>query len=317
MATVAADIWWRRGLRQMGAPALRALPIPQGQKWAAAGKAADLIESAASPHKVVHMVEGFKMRVDLRESYERRMYYSGVYNPYLTRLFKRILKPGDTVVDGGANIGYFSLLAARCVGARGQVHAFEPIPQTFETLAYNVRLNALSTVQTNRLALSSCSGELHFEVPVEEQAGNGLGLGRLASIALRGSGMQVVAQAGTLDEYSRRAGIDFIKLVKLDIEGSESAAIEGMRCLLQEQRIAYLICEQNTPLLDALGIAPATMRCALQTYGYGCYFISTYIGPGRTERLELVESSSMPAPDIYGDYLFVAPGMPLPAKKQA
>jgi hypothetical protein len=87
--------------------------------------------------------------------------------------------------------------------------------------------------------------------------------------------MQVVVPAGTLDEYSRRVGVDSIELVKLDIGGSESAAIEGMQRLLREQRIAYLICELCPALLDELGIPSAAMRCALQAHGYSCYFIST------------------------------------------
>lgn len=126
MVPTVAETWWRRSLRRLVVHTLRALPIPGAQKWVIAGIAADLLESPASPLKVAQMAGGFKMLVDLSESYERSIYYSGLYKPYLTRLFKQLLLPGDTLIDGGANIGYFSLLAAKYVGEQGNVHAFEP-----------------------------------------------------------------------------------------------------------------------------------------------------------------------------------------------
>ncbi len=250
------------------------------------------------------------MDLDLSESYERRMYYSRLYAPHLASLFKHLLMSGDTVIDGGANIGYFSLLAAKYVGDHGNVHSFEPILQTFEVLNKNIRLNSLANIHANRLALTQSTGNLSFEIPKDTHTGEPLGW--LATTALLGRGPQVTVPAGTLDEYADRLGITSIKLVKLDIEGSEVAAIAGMRQLLSKHRISYLVCELSKILLDKMGIPYSAMQEALSEYGYSCYLIkcdTAWIG---AEPVNLVATSLEDILPIHGDYLFVAPGMTLP-----
>jgi FkbM family methyltransferase len=298
-------------MKRMSSGALRVLPIPGTLKWCLADRVGGLLESGASYQAVAHMREGFDMRLNIGESYERAMYYSGLYNPYLTRLFKRLLTPGDTVVDGGANIGYFSLLAARRLGHYGSVHSFEPIPATFDTLCENIRLNGYTTITANCQALAQQAGELHLEVPVE--AGTSQSLGRLATIAQRAQGPQIRAQTVAIDDYADSMGITSIKLAKLDIEGSEVAAIAGMRRLLSAQRIAYLLCELNTILLDLLNIPRSAMRHALNEHGYEAYYVRSVGGYRRRAQVELVPVMSMKQPDIYGDYLFVAAGAPRPS----
>ena len=294
----------------MTARTLRMLPIPKAQKWYLGGVVADRLKSATSLRKVVLMAEGFKMDLDLSESYEQRMYYSRLYAPHLASLFKHLLVPGDTVIDGGANIGYFSLLTAKYVGKQGCVHAFEPIPQTFEALNKNVYLNGFTNIRTNRLALTQNTGELCFELPTDAHTGNPLG--RLATVALLGRGPRMIVPADTLDEYINRSGITSIKLVKLDVEGSEVDAITGMRQMLSEHRISYLICELSTVLLDEMGIPYSTMQEALSEYSYSCYLIkctSEWIGLESVDLVALREKTTIP---IHGDYLFAAPGMAIP-----
>ncbi len=327
MVSTIVESWRHRGLRlgyrglrllaahtlrvlPMTAHTLRVLPLPKAQKWYLGGIVADRLRSAMSPRKVVQMAEGFKMDLDLSESYERRMYYSRLYAPHLASLFKHLLMPGDTVIDGGANIGYFSLFAAKYVGEHGSVHSFEPVLQTFEALNKNIRLNSFTNIHTNRLALTRSAGELCFEIPTDTHTGNPLG--RLATTAQLGRGPQVTVPAGTLDEYADRSGITSIKLVKLDIEGSEVAAIAGMRKMLSEHRISYLICELSTILLDEMGIPYSAMQEALSEHGYSCYLIKcggAWIG---VEPVDLVATSLEDTLPIHGDYLFVAPGMTIP-----
>ncbi len=310
-----AETWWRKSFRRVTASTLRALPIPDGQKWRVADIVADRLESPASPHAVVPVASGFKMLVDLGKSHERRIYYSGQNDPRLTRLFRWLLAPGDTVIDGGANIGYHSLLAARCVGEYGVVHAFEPVPQTCEILNQNIRLNGVSNIRVIHEALAESRGELCLAVPVD--ATTGKTLDRLAALAQLRSGSEVTVPACTLDEYAERAGIASIKLVKLDIEGSEMAAIAGMRHLLSKHRISYLVCELNLALLDKLGISYSAMRETLHEHGYGCYFINYYAGFARMEHMDLVDTSHVDSSNLaYGEYLFAAPGVPIPGKRQ-
>ena len=303
------------GLRRtLTAQMVRALPIPPSYRWKVGGNLGDRLEGApkAGGHEqlgIVRMAHGFRMAVDISESYERRMFYSGIYAPHLSRLVKLFLQPGDTFVDGGANIGYFSLLASRCVKREGSVHAFEPIPQTFQRLQFNIKLNNFVQVTSNCQALSEQAGELSFELPLD--AASGSGLGRLATVVQMGRGPTVTCIACSLDDYAEQAHISAIKMMKLDLEGSEVTALRGMQRLLSKHRIGYVVAELNTVLLDALHIPYSGMREVFQAQGYRAY----YIVPRLRGYLRLIDTALMENPDQYGDYLFVAPTMPAPPLK--
>lgn len=67
---------------------------------------------------------------------------------------RKLISPGDTVLDIGANIGVYSRMLSRCVGPAGRVYAFEPIPQTFDFLSNNIRKLGLTNVETLDFAAS-------------------------------------------------------------------------------------------------------------------------------------------------------------------
>ena len=85
------------------------------------------------------MRDGFTLRLDLGDPLQRAMAAQRRYESDVTWVYPYLLRPGDRVVDGGAHIGYLTLLASRCVGPSGEVHAFEPVPRTFAALEENVR----------------------------------------------------------------------------------------------------------------------------------------------------------------------------------
>jgi FkbM family methyltransferase len=259
---------------------------------------------------VTRMREGFRMSLDRRAFVERTMYYSGIYNPWLTHAFKRILRPGDTMVDGGANIGYFSLLAAKCVGPSGAVHAFEPIPATFALLSDNLKLNSFPNAHANRVALGAEAGQAVFEMP--QEADTNLALNRLATVVVTGRGEQITVRVRTFDDYVAAERVGHIRLVKLDIEGGEVSAIKGMRQTLLNHQIDYFICEVNVPLLEKQGLKASAIRDALAEFGYEAYLIRGFGSFRRPLRVAFVPNEQLPQPDTYGDYLFVAPGVPLP-----
>ena len=106
------------------------------------------------------MRDGFALRLDLGDPLQRAMAAQRRYESDVTWVYPYLLRPGDRVVDGGAHIGYLTLLASRCVGPSGEVHAFEPVPRTFAALGENVRLNRATNVRTNRVALAARAGEI-------------------------------------------------------------------------------------------------------------------------------------------------------------
>jgi FkbM family methyltransferase len=245
--------------------------------------------------------DGFKMHLDLGDEQQRQIYFSGLYEPRTATLFKRLLKPSDVVIDGGANIGYYSLLSAKLVGKTGAVHSFEPIPDTFRAFSANVELNRFAQIHASCLALADKAGELQFEVPVDDTSQRSLGWA--ATQVMLGRGPVVRVQAVSLDDYAQHEGIGHIKLVKLDLEGGEPEAITGMSKLLSERRIDYLICESNTFLLGHRHLAQDTLAAQFARFGYQGFTIeSTLLGRPRlvsakTQQREVEE------------YLFAAPGL--------
>ena len=81
---------------------------------------------------VIHVVPGFQMVLDLTEAAQREIFYFGAYERKESLLLRRILRSGDVFWDVGANLGYYTLLGAACVGPNGRVVAFEPFPPAWE-----------------------------------------------------------------------------------------------------------------------------------------------------------------------------------------
>ena len=161
-----------------------------------------------------------------------------LHEPESTRAFWDAIAPGMLVVDGGANMGGYSLLAARRAGAGGRVFAFEPDPRNFARLAARVR--GLSNVQPVRKAIAAAGGEsLLFQDTFH--AGHTLVNGRVG-----GNGIAV--EVTSLDEFVRQHGLPGLDVVKLDIEGAELLAVDGMQRLLRSERRPVILCEVHPPI---------------------------------------------------------------------
>ncbi len=98
-------------------------------------------------------IQGSKMYINVKEKDPNmrktfQAYASGlIHEETTTNLFKKTIKKGDTIVDLGANIGYFTLLAAKLTGREGKVYSFEPEPKNYNYLLKNIKLNTAATIQ--------------------------------------------------------------------------------------------------------------------------------------------------------------------------
>ena len=163
-----------------------------------------------------------------------------------TRAVIEALPSGATFIDLGAHIGLFTLLAARSVGEEGRVYAFEPTPTTRAVLERNISANGLEErITVAPLAVSREPGVATFLV-YDQSQGN--------SIALEGdapsNAQRLDVEVTSLDVYFAERGWPRVDLIKMDIEGQELNALEGMRELAKRNPGLRLIFEYHRAQIE-------------------------------------------------------------------
>jgi FkbM family methyltransferase len=221
---------------------------------------------AQLPAKTVRLTPGFRMRVSPLDENGRRVYVHGLdRRERITRQFVRLLRPGDCVIDIGANVGYFTLVAARLVGPGGCVHAFEPSPEVLPWLQANADLNPSANIRVHGQAVTDRCGQVRFYTAAADRTGYS---------SIRNLGCQTASAAMvpaiTLD--SMLPELPRVRLVKIDVEGAELLVLRGMRELIRRDR-PFLIIELDDGFLRELG-ADAQRECDfLSDAGYELYRI--------------------------------------------
>lgn len=187
---------------------------------------------------------GWKMYVDMRDhSMGPCIALDGDWEPALApEILRPYARPGSTVIDVGANVGWFTLMLVQLVGARGQVHAVEPCRRSVGLLRANVVLNDCASVVTvHECALSKpgCAPSALLLTPPS-------GGGHSALVDEEGDGTTRVAQR-TLDSI---AGDDPVSVIKIDAEGSDWDILDGARETLRRSRNIRLLVEHHPALAE-------------------------------------------------------------------
>jgi FkbM family methyltransferase len=184
---------------------------------------------------------------------------NGIFTPHETAAFRREIREGDTVVDVGANIGYFTLLFARLVGPKGRVFAFEPEPTNFELLRKNVELNGYRNVTLVPKAVSDISGTGQLYLTPHK--------GDARIFDSHDGRTSVAIETIRLDDFfaDDPGGLDFIKI---DIQGAEPAALRGMVKLLERHRNARVVLEYWPIGLKLFGEEPEVFLRSLTDSGF-------------------------------------------------
>jgi len=226
---------------------------------------------------------GVRFECDLRDKPTREIYYSG-FELKDCRVVKRLVKPGNVVIDAGANVGYYSLLIAKWMRGEGAVHAFEPFPETARRFERNLKLNPhlQPIVRLHRSALSDFTGKLSMKVPDQENQGCNY---------LEKGGDEV--SVTTLDAFCEKEGLNRVDLLKIDVEGSEVALLRGA-----EQTIGrfhpVLMIEANPSTLQRFGYTSRDLIEGIGRYGYRLHYASRW-GLKLLERLPVYGEE----PNIY------------------
>jgi FkbM family methyltransferase len=221
-----------------------------------------LYKTATPSETIVTTIRGHRVHLDPADPDICRhvLLDEGSWEPKQTEVFLAFVRPGMVVVDVGANFGHYTLLAARAVGEKGKVYAFEPCPRNYTMLARNVRENNYAYVETVPKAVSNRGGTAKLYLSARSSGGHKLaeGLGR---------GAFVEVETVSLDDYFREVsgGID---VLKLDTEGAEDLILDGMRVVLGSSPNMVLFTEFYPNAMRAFGRIPEGYIRRLLDYGF-------------------------------------------------
>lgn len=240
-------------------------------------RGAVLLRAAAwSAHCLLHMPAHAKFR-----RWNFKLYLppkwrgGGCTSPFLFRedyepevkLLEQFLRPGMTVIDGGANTGVFTFTAAHLVGPRGHVIAFEPGSACFQALNRSKRLNSADHVTIRQQALSDRGGTARFYHHDDQENSYSLGGGG-------GVAYEEVSTV-TLDAVAAELNLQRIDFIKLDVEGAEELVFRGGRRTLEQHR-PLLLFEVNPQAAARLDLAPEGGCQVLTELNYRFFRLDDY-----------------------------------------
>jgi FkbM family methyltransferase len=184
---------------------------------------------------------------------------SGSYEPTTARVLEALVTPGSTVVDVGANIGYFTVLSALLTGPTGRVIAFEPEPRNHAVLTDNVASNGLRQVTVVQAACADRVGTHELAINASET-----GWHRLVPVGEVGRGKRVIVEVTTVDTIIGEAPVD---VVKIDVEGHEGSVVAGMAQTLADNPGITVILEHSPAQARLAGVDPIAPVTMLQKAG--------------------------------------------------
>jgi FkbM family methyltransferase len=207
--------------------------------------------------------------IDPADEIGKALVRMGVYDLPVSETIWRLLDPGETGIDVGANVGYMTSIMAAKVGPRGSVVAFEPHPAVFRTLRDNIeswRKLGVVRVEAHRVALNDRSGAGALHVPEAFASNSGL-----ASLEEREGGTHITVEMDQLDCYAKN--IEAVGLLKVDVEGHELQVFRGSEALLGTQRLRDIVFEEFRDY-------PTPVTEFLERHGYEIYQLGmTFWGP--------------------------------------
>jgi len=260
------------------------------------GRIYDFFYKLFWPYDKVIEIQGSKMLIDSKdvsptiletfEGYAKNL----VHERATTKLFKQVVKEGNMVVDLGANIGYFTLLAAKLVGENGKVFAFEPEPQNYSYLKKNIKLNNYNNVETLQKAVSDRNGKTELYVCSYDTGHHSINQYNGIEAYSRGRHTEkhsIEIETVALDSFLE-GKTDHVDVIKMDVEGAEALALTGMDGLLRRNEKTKMFIEFFPLLIEKMGNSPREfISKLLNDYHFSIYIIPDDYDAQKSEMIKI------------------------------
>jgi FkbM family methyltransferase len=186
---------------------------------------------------------GIQVRADPTKAIGRSILMTGIYDLAVSEILVRLIKPGDTVIDAGSNVGYMTLLASVAAGRAGTVLSFEPHPELFAILEQNIAQArerfTLARTELHNIALGDRRGAASLVIPADFVDNDGTA--RIDAEHCTGDHTIAV----TVDTLDRILGERSAAVLKLDVEGSEMQVLRGAMRALASGRVSHIVLEDH------------------------------------------------------------------------
>ncbi len=214
---------------------------------------------------IKEIAPGVRLFIDLSDHVIGLNILRGQYEPEEIRFVRGLLQPGDSAIDVGGHIGFFTMQMAAAVGPEGRVYAFEPLEANADLLERSITENGFGgRVRFQRAAVGATPGTATLTFPAETLNSGGAYLLRSGSAPLAGNRTTEVPLVA-LDALDLRRPVRFIKM---DVEGAEPQVLRGAARILKEDRPVLLSELHPTQLERASGVSAAAFLAQIAVLGY-------------------------------------------------
>lgn len=212
---------------------------------------------------------GHKIFIDKHDAtISQELILSGKWEDFETEIFSQYIHPGDIVVDIGAHIGWYTLIAAKLVGKTGKVYSFEPDTTNFNLLTKNVQANGYHNVVLIKKAVSNKTDSAQLFINNENTGDHRI-------FDTDKNRRSVTIETITLDDYFRNI-TEQIDLIKMDIQGWEMQALQGARRVVTTNKHLKLITELQPSYIHLSGQKPREYLALLRKHGFKLYQIDEF-----------------------------------------
>ncbi len=216
-----------------------------------------------------HLFNGMTIQCDLRDHVQQQIYFFGGYEPIEASLFLSLIKPGDTVLDIGANVGFYSLLLSKKVGEGGKVFSFEPVPKNFLQLQKNIeKSGSPKNIFLNQIAIWDQREQLKFSLGNQHDKN----CGGFSAGEVENSIESFECSAMPLTEFVAKDQVGKVSAIKMDIEGAEWRALKGALAIITRDR-PILLLEVCKATCSSFGYHPDELWKLFQPLNYSAYKI--------------------------------------------
>jgi FkbM family methyltransferase len=204
------------------------------------------------------------------EKRQRGLDLENIYEPETLRVFDAVLKEGDSVIVAGAHQGFFVSYISKLVGKTGKVYGFEPETKNFQLLKEKV--GDLENVEIFNIALGDREANAKLDFNSDNDGGHALWdvSQNKENVKTKENFVVEKVEVKALDGLFPD-GIENLKLIMLDAEGSEHSILKGGINTIIDSEVPFIICEINDLALDRCGTSQMNLRSYLSVYGFTPY----------------------------------------------